>query len=223
MSDTTRRTPNDDRHDALARLLRDADPAGARPGLDGAERARLRQTVVEAARHHAATQATAGTRPGWLKPALAAALLVAAAGLGYPLVAGRPGPSADAVAEDVPGAEVSPPPAPPALAPTSTSTFTPTPAPPPTDPTLDDRPAAATVAGTAPQPGTPEVAPTAGRAAVSFDELFDPAPRRITDQPSPPARRARTVQFVAPRGTRIIWTLAPNFASPIAGPGPGKE
>jgi hypothetical protein len=35
--------------------------------------------------------------------------------------------------------------------------------------------------------------------------------------PSSPDREPRTVRFTAPRGTRIIWTLDPNFESPIAG------
>ncbi len=44
-----------------------------------------------------------------------------------------------------------------------------------------------------------------------------------TNDPSPPDVRARTVQFTAPRGTRIIWTLDPEFESPISGPEARQE
>ena len=80
----------------------------------------------------------------------------------------------------------------------------------------------------APIPELPETAP-AGEEAPPLVADGPPAP--AAEAAGPPAesvaagdeREARVVHFTAPRGTRIIWTLDPNFESPVAEPKARQE
>jgi len=89
--------------------------------------------------------------------------------------------------------------------------------------------ASVTVPESAPEttPGTPSSVPETAPTATLASQPETPPTATLASQPenttvaavahpSPPERQARTVRFTAPRGTRIIWTLDPNFESPIA-------
>lgn len=162
-------------HEALASLLRDADPVAGDTGLDAVERARMRQAITTAADRHAVAGLWAGSWWGWKQPALAAAALITVAGLAlWALDRTTEMPSsnlADAGATDPVAVEVEP------AAPTSS-----------------------------------EPAPV----ATPFTQPEDTTAAAVND-PSPPDRQARTVQFTAPGGTRIIWTLDPDFELSTAG------
>jgi len=90
------------------------------------------------------------------------------------------------------------------------------------DATSDTAVAQATTTDAAETSGAGELADT-DEPADPATSTAAPAATPIADNPSPPDRQARTVQFVAPRGTRIIWTLDPNFESPITGQEPRQE
>jgi hypothetical protein len=69
-------------------------------------------------------------------------------------------------------------------------------------------------------------AATADRPAIEAPAARSivPEAERATVGNTPPTREnTRTVHFVAPGGTRIIWTIDPNFEPPIAGPSARKE
>jgi len=195
-------------HDALARLLRAADPAAGDAGLNPVERARMRQAITETADQHAASGLWTGGWQGWMKPALAAAAVIIVVGLAVGTF-GRnpedpPGEVADAgvTAPEPPTSVANPVPG---TMPESSETPELITA---LDPVTD--PVSAAVDPTTPP--NPEPATTAAT-PVSSPESTAVA---IVDDPSPPDKQARTMQFTAPRGTRIIWTLDPNFESPIA-------
>ena len=77
--------------------------------------------------------------------------------------------------------------------------------------------AGAGVAPLEPAPETAARAPSPERTPVATPV---PPPENTAvaavNDPPPPHRRTRTMRFTAPRGTRIIWTLDPDFESPIA-------
>ncbi|MFQ5743533.1 MAG: hypothetical protein ACE5HV_08080 [Acidobacteriota bacterium] len=81
--------------------------------------------------------------------------------------------------------------------------------------------------------GTTPVAPSGGageearadnesgqRAAPEGGAIEEPARERAATAAGHPrpGRQARTVRFTAPRGTRIIWTLDPDFKAPTLEP-----
>ena len=190
---TTRRsdaTVGTDR--ALSRMLRDADPAVGNT-LPPIERAAMRQVVMETA----ARSRSAAVGP-WSRLALAAAALIAAAGL--TLVATQGG------LED--GLE------------TATGRVTATP----------DRDTVDARQGEAAAPGAEAKVPeneameteTESEVMASANEAVSPETGAVADAP-PIDRSRRVLQFTAPRGTRIIWTLDPTFESPIDGPSPDQE
>lgn len=233
MSEETPRNHESAGSDALRDLLRAADPAAAeRPELDPIERANLRRRVTAAAEENLAADTWSppwsSGRPTWLVPAMAAAVLVAAVGLALLSLHGGAGSSTETVAEGVaPTPRASVPTEPSAAAPAGeTPSFTaPATSTREAPPTETPRRTIADASGDAPVVAEPP--PGAGNPAIDrpADEAADePAAATVADRPAvadtaapDTDRRPRTVQFVAPRGTRIIWTLDPNFESPIAG------
>jgi hypothetical protein len=222
--------------DALRDLLRTADPAGVidPAGLDPIERANLRRHITAAAEEDLAANTwrpswSAG-RPAWLLPAMAAALLVAAVGLAVWSLQGGAGSTAGTVAEGVA-------PAPRASVPTEPAATAPAGETPPTtaratstqEAPLSETPRQAVADAAVDVPGISEPPPGAGNPTID-QPAAEPAAVTVADRPAvadtttpDTDRQARTVQFVAPRGTRIIWTLDPNFESPIAGQEPRQE
>lgn len=215
MNDNERRNHDEARAqpEPLTRLLRDADPAAGDTGLNPIEVAQMRQAITDAARdgndrHRAPIAAPAWMRPPWMRPALALATIgIVALGLWAlvgPPPAAPPEPVADAGADAAP----SPPAEPPVVNPDQAAEI------------ADQR--AVISARPAPIPDQPVAA------APNLPAMTVPAARpaetvAVTNDPSPPDVRARTVQFIAPRGTRIIWTLNPDFVSPISGPDARQE
>lgn len=223
MNDDERR--NDDearaRPDPLTHLLRNADPAAGDPGLNPNEVVRMRRAITAAALedndpHRApiawpAWMQPLRMRPAWMRPALAlAAIGIVALGL-WTLAGQPPAQPAEPVADA--GAAPTPPAEPSVVNPGQPSAIPHQPAVIPDDPAVSsDRPAVSPdqpVAATSDPQTMPVPAPSPGEALA--------ATVAATNDPSPPNVRARTVQFTAPRGTRIIWTLDPDFESPIAG------
>lgn len=225
----------------LARLLRDADPAAATT-LDAVERARMRQAITAAAERHAGSARWTDTPSAWLKPALAAAALVTAMGLAVWSL-NEPGSATD-VSNELADAGTTAPaddlPMTPDEATDAAATATGVEAQNRGDlqPQAGDDPAAAgqvaendpsanvpaasvsAPAGAAPSsPAAGAITPAVIAAPAAAEATVDPGDIAIAaaDPSSPPDRPARTVHFTAPRGTRIIWTLDPNFESPIAG------
>ena len=192
-----------ERPDKLTRLLRNADPAVRDAGLTDAEAAEMRRTVTDAARLDADSSAHFGPWAGRALPTLAAAaavsvVLLAVSWFGLGSRSTAPTQIAGsieppAVAESVPSGATEP--AEPAAAAPQTAAVGPD-----------------AVASIDPQPA-PDAA-TGSTGAVSAITASSP-----TDQEA----RTRTVQFTAPRGTRIIWTLDPEFESPISGPPARQE
>ncbi len=95
---------------------------------------------------------------------------------------------------------------------------------------LDPDPAALAPAPTGPLAESliepdPTAAASTTNEAIAADAVVATTGTAVADidSPSPADKQARTVQFTAPRGTRIIWTLDPNFESPIAGQEPRQE
>ncbi len=187
--------------DALRSLLRDADPAADGAGLDAVQRAHMRQAIIETAYGRAGDGLWSAAWQGGGRPALAAAALITVVGLALWTLdrnpESPPGEIADAgMTVPKPG---------PATTPGASSSV------PETEPTatLASPPETAPTATLASQPDSPPTATVASQ------------PENTTvagvDHTSPPDRQARTMQFIAPRGTRIIWILDPNFESPIAG------
>lgn len=85
------------------------------------------------------------------------------------------------------------------------------PAPPPTVVTAEESPAEATT-----PPAIVETTPEALHPALLAEAVetapTEPVAVEIAASPSPRLdRQPRSVQFTAPRGTRIIWTLDPEF------------
>jgi len=220
MKDDLHPSKNDGRRDnALTCLLRDADPAGGESELGPAERARMRQIVTDAAGQR--SRGWAGDWRGWVQPAFAAATVITALGLGIWSIRSRPS-DVPAVVADAGGT------------PAQTTPATVPPATPPASP-LDNSPGPVTDFAASARPDTAEE-PAADAAAepappastdpqTTIDAVAQPEATTVAavDQPSPSNRKSRTVQFTAPRGTRIIWTLDPNFESPVTGREPGKE
>jgi len=226
MSEKTPRVHQTPSGDALGDLLRAADPAGitGQPGLDPIERANLRQRIIAAAEETPSADAwnpVRGTdRPAWLVPAIAAAVLVTAVGLAVWSLQGGDTGTSGAVAGG------------PAALPQPTAPVETTPAEPSTEaPTLPqdafagDTPitSATAVAEASPRAGVADEPQRTDEMPASVDVDTNPTAITVADNPSPPDRQARTLQFVAPRGTRIIWTLDPDFESPIAGQEPRQE
>lgn len=240
MSEKTPRNHQSERGDGLRDLLRAADPAGTeRPELDAIERANLRQRIIAAAREENLAADTwspgwSAGRPAWLLPAMAVAVLVAAVGLAVWSLQGGAGSPPGAVAEGVapiPQASVATEPAataaaqetPPTTAPATSMGEAP----------LSEPPRQAVADASVDAPGIFEPQPGAGNPAIdqpAAQAATEPAAVTVADGPAvadsttpDTDRQARTVQFVAPRGTRIIWTLDPNFESPITGHEPRQE
>ncbi len=186
-------------HDALTRLLRDADPAADGAGLDAVERAHMRQTITEAADGHAGDGLWPAAWQGWGRPVLVAAAAITVVGLALWALDRNP----EAPSSEIADAGVTAPEAP-------------NPVPDP-----GETPQLVTALDPATDPAAPEVepaatpSPDAAPAATPVSPPENTAVAAVNDS-SPLDRQARTVQFTAPRGTRIIWTLDPNFESPIA-------
>jgi hypothetical protein len=176
----------------------------------------MRQTIARAADGVSAGGSRAGAWPGWMAPAPAmAAVAIAVVALGAVWI----GRFADLeppefAASGAPPSETTP-------APNDPGTSASTPIPPAPEPT----PALAGLAEeTAPRAArAPELVAADDPADNAADNSIDNPAENISPNPSPPDKRARTVQFTAPRGTRIIWTLDPNFEPPIAGRAPRQE
>ena len=209
--------------DKLASLLRDADPA-ADPAADEAviapaELAAMRRALIAAADAPASSK-----RWGLGKPRPRAALPMAAAAgaaavalwlLGPTVLAPvDPSPTAqqarssdsapDAITE-VPGGRASDPARQPSADPSDAVLPETTVLPPTVSAAGSPPPASAAVA-----PAPPiEAPPGAGDLTT-------------TETPSTD-RKARTLQFTTPRGTRIIWTLDPEYVSPTAAPPARQE
>ncbi len=217
-----------ERPDALTRLLRDADPAADDPGLNPTEVAQMRREIIETTRggiatHRAPIGSPAWMRPPWMRPALALATIgIVALGL-WVLAGPPPEPVADS------GAASTSPAGPPGVIPGQSAVI------PDQREVISDRPAvipdqravisdqpAAIQDQPAPIPDQPvTAAPDPPAMTVAAPSPVETA--AATNDPSPPDVRARTVQFTAPRGTRIIWTLDPEFESPISGPEARQE
>ncbi len=215
MNDNEPPNPDDARArpDPLTRLLRDADPATDAPGLNPTEVAQMRRAITSAAREgndsHRAPIAWPSWMqplrmgPAWMRPALALATIgIVALGL-WALAGQPPAQPAEPVADA--GVAPTPPAEPPVVIPDEPALSSDQPA------VIPDQPVAAAAD---PQAMTVP-APSSGEALA--------ATVAATNDPSPPDVRARTVQFTAPRGTRIIWTLDPDFVSLIAGPEARQE
>jgi hypothetical protein len=80
-------------------------------------------------------------------------------------------------------------------------------------------PSAAATAAAGPAEPSSATSPAAPpRAAAPSAPILEAASATVRQgDASPPRENTRTVQFVAPGGTRIIWTIDPNFEPPIAG------
>jgi len=170
------------RDDELREVLRGWDPARGDVGLDPAEAARMRRAVVEA-----------GTRrPAWV-PRLAWGSLAAAA-LVLVALAGR-GLVRETAPEPPPAVATTPGATEPGEEPTTLAAATPpdSPEPEPLPIPPASEPAGVTVASSAAAPVVPEPVVTANLPEAAA------------------ARDPRQVQFTAPGGTRIIWTLDPDF------------
>ena len=98
----------------------------------------------------------------------------------------------------------------------------------------------APVADAGPAPAEPSgaeaVGPVETAPLAAVDERPEEGPAAAATEPSPDAiaisevpstavaeREVRTVQFTAPGGTRIIWTLDPDFEFPLAEPDTGAR
>ena len=177
----------DDRDTAPDRELRDwlrrGDPAAEDPGPDPLELGRMRRRILAAA----ARRPALGLRLAWGTAGAVALLLVVLAGRGV-LLPERPGagpmePGTEGLGSGAPGPG-------------------------------DD--ASTPVSGLPAAPGTPAPAEVVELPAVPRDL----PPPSVMAAPAEPAvaraalrevRRARQIQFTAPGGTRIIWTLDPDF------------
>lgn len=203
--------------DGLGDLLRAADPAAASDGLEGVERARIREAIVEEAARRVGEEAAGAFGNAWRQPALAGAtLLLLAFALAHWTLFGGVAPDA---AERVPDAAIETPEVSGQQADGAAS--------------ADPRPAGR-------EPQAPQTVPSVSAppasavssAAIASLPLPEPGPDRAPDTPgtstrsylaasSTPAatsgRHPRTLYFTAPRGTQIIWTLDPQYESPIAG------
>ncbi len=211
MNDNERRNHDEARGqpEALTRLLRDTDPAADDPGMNPTEVAQMRRAITAAARdgsdrHRAPLASSAWMRRPWMRPALALATIGIVALSLWVLVGPPPAVPAGSVADAGVGAPSTPSVEPPVMIPGQPAVISDQPVPIP-----DQRVAAA------PDPQAMTV--PAPRPAEALAETAAP------NDPSPPDIRARTVQFTAPRGTRIIWTLDPDFESPISGPDARQE
>ncbi|HEX9699317.1 MAG TPA: hypothetical protein VGD06_07640 [Acidobacteriota bacterium] len=181
--------------DQLASRLRDADPAADEAVIAPAELAAMRRALIAAADAPASAK-----RWGLGKPRLRAALPVAAAVGAAALALWLLGPTV--LAPVVPS-------------PTGQQARSSDPVP----DAITEVPGART-SGPARQPSAdpsdavlPEttVLPPAGAGDLT-----------ATETPSTD-RKARTLQFTTPRGTRIIWTLDPEYVSPTAAPPARQE
>ncbi len=229
--------------DHLRRLLCDADPAGNDTGLDPVTLANLRREITRAGEDAETDsswlrQAGSGIGSGfgpfatWTKPALAATAMAVVAttvwlSFSAPGGGGAEGGTTAAEAPEV--ADAGP--------------VSPTPdTPPSSEPASETQRPSEVVPSVAPVPAEtdPAANPPAAEAVADAGVETTPAPSPAGPEPVAPEpaalspaipavdvavadKRARTVQFTAPRGTRIIWTLDPNFESPIAGQEPRQE
>jgi hypothetical protein len=177
------RKPQDPRDEALRELLRQGDPVGDGCEPTPEEIARMRRQVLDAAGAHS----SGPWLPGWRPVAAVTAVIVVALATWLVLRdADRTAPALRRAQESAAGAEPHPQYA----------------------EAISEEPA-----------GPPEPQPAA-------DSLTDQAPEREqvriasastdpngTDVPVAAAedRSARTIRFTTRNGTRIIWTLDPNF------------
>jgi hypothetical protein len=190
--------------DELRELLNLGDPAG-----DGNEPApeelnAMRRTVLNS------IDTTPAVQPGLLRPYVTAAATIAVALIALTILL-RAGPwgavpqpetGPATPAEPVPGVTTESTPA------ESVAAAEEIPAAPPTEKSHDPAVAAeARDAAIAEVPGSAEEPPTLATVEDSPNVL-----------PSTVARKPRTVQFTAPGGTRVFWTLDPDFKLPVSVP-----
>ena len=207
-----RRNPSDDE---LRKLLNLGDPAGDGHPPDAQEIAAMRRTVLNA------VDTGAATRP-WLSSSLvtaAATVAVALIALAILLRAGpwgavlQPETGPSTPAETAPAASIDP-------AATAAESPTAVAAERSSEPSPEEvpqgmEPQAASEAAVA---ELPEAAANQ-RPEVAAGELTLAAVEESLDIAAPvAARERRTVQFTAPGGTRIIWTLDPDFQLPVSEP-----
>ena len=205
-----RRNPSDDE---LRKLLNLGDPAGDGHPPDAQEIAAMRRTVLNA------VDTGAATRP-WLSSSFvtaAATVAVAHIALAILLRAGpwgtvlQPETGPATPAETAPAAPIDP------AAAESPSAVAAEPSlePSPEEVPQGMEPQAASEAAVA---ELPEAAANQ-RPEVAAGELTLAAVEESLDIAAPvAARERRTVQFTAPGGTRIIWTLDPDFQLPVSEP-----
>lgn len=204
----------------LRDLLRQGDPAadGSEPTPD--EFAAMRRTML----NQVDTSPTKSAWLSWSTMTVAATVTVAVIALAILLQVGPTG----IVPEPGPEPTVQQPPATDPLAasprpeepgePSSPSETAAEPEQPPAGTPAGQVAEAAPTEGAQPgaQPGAQQAAPQPGVAAAEPGaQLTATAPPQETP---PTDRQARTVQFTAPGGTRIIWTLDPDFQLPASEP-----
>ena len=220
MSDNERHNHDEARGqpETLTRLLRDADPAVGDPGMSRSEVAQMRRAITDAARdgndrRRAPIAWPAWMRPEWTRPALTLAAIGTVA-LGSWIVVGSPPAAPPAPVADAGTASI-PPVEPPAVIPGQGAVILDQRA------MISDQPAAVQDQP-APIPDQP-VATATGPPAATMPAPAAAETVAATHDLSPRDVRSRTVQFTAPRGTRIIWTLNPDFVSPTSGPDARQE
>lgn len=195
--------------DDLRRLLQRGDPAADDNGMTPDEIAEMRRAILAEA-DRPSQQGLLPFLSVLMRPlpaaATAVAVLILAALWLYPWEPSRPtfpGSGGPAVAD-----------APPLTPPEPTGGQEAT-APAPEEP-----------APLAPTPAASEpVAEARSAERIPETSIVEPSPQRelVVDTEPVADRQARTVLFTSPLGTRIIWTLDPEFESPLAEPGAREE
>ena len=207
--------------DELTYKLRLGDPAADAPQIDGLELARMRRTIIAAAEEAQDTRAGSWTWINVSRPLAVALATIVIALFAVWLFTPTPGivPGGPAAGDDVPPGAVADA-APPTVEPAEAGS-----APPPRTSTQAE-PLSPEQTTTLPDPAIESPVPAEQISPieqVAPPQTLEPQPIAPPDAPtaitvadtSPSDRQARTVQFTAPRGTRIIWTLDPNFESPF--------
>jgi len=194
--------------DDLSHKLRLGDPADDAPEIDPVELAQIRRTIVTAAYDAQDTRAGAWTWINVSRPLTVAFATIVIALFAVWLFTPTPGTIPGATNDQQQGAvaDASPPTAPPGETQTESTS-------PEETPTLPDIPIEDTVPAEQISPSE-QVTPPQTLEPESIAQPETTAATTVADA-SPPERQARTVQFTAPRGTRIIWTLDPSFESPL--------